>query len=62
MIMKNGAKRILHSKKGQSAAEYIVTAAGIFLAIVGFYIAYSHIVPQQFETGAKFIISVYDVN
>lgn len=55
-------KRILKNKRGQTAAEYIVTAAGIFLAIVGFYIAYSHMVPQQFETGAKLILSVYDVD
>ena len=60
--MKGDMKRILKNKRGQTAAEYIVTAAGIFLAIVGFYIAYSHMVPQQFETGAKLILSVYDVD
>ena len=53
--------RILRNKKGQSAAEYIITAASLFLALVAFYIAYSHIVPQQFEQGAKLILSVYEV-
>ena len=60
--MINGAKGILRTKKGQTAAEYIVTAAGIFLAIMAFYIAYSHIVPDQFETGAKPILTDYDAN
>lgn len=59
--MKNSVKRILQDKKGQSAAEYIITAATLFLALVAFYIAYSHVVPQQFETGAKLILSVYEV-
>jgi len=53
--------RILQNKKGQSAAEYIITAASIFLAIVAFYIAYSHVVPRQFETGAKLILPVYEI-
>jgi len=60
--MKLGAKRILTNKKGQTAAEYIITAAGIFLAIMAFYVAYSHFVPQQFESGAKYILSVYDAS
>ena len=60
--MRECAKRVLQNRKGQTAAEYIVTAAGIFLAIMGFYVAYSQFVPQQFETGAKYILSVYDAS
>lgn len=60
--MKKDAKGILRSKKGQTAAEYIITAAGIFLAIMAFYIAYSHIVPEQFENGAKLILTDYDAS
>lgn len=39
--------------------EYIVTAAGLFTAIISFYVFYSHLVPQQFEQGAKVILSEY---
>ncbi len=60
--MKQRAKGILFNKKGQTAAEYVITAAGIFLAIMAFYVAYSHLVPQQFETGAKYILTVYEAN
>jgi hypothetical protein len=61
-MMNLGAKGILKSKKGQTAAEYIITAVGVFLAIMAFYIAYSHYVPEQFEVGAKLILSDYDAS
>ena len=60
--MKQRATEILLNKKGQTAAEYVITAAGIFLAIMAFYVAYSRLVPQQFETGAKYILTVYEAN
>lgn len=50
----------LQSKKGQTAVEYIITAAGLFTAIISFYVLYSHLVPQQFEQGAKVILSEYN--
>ena len=56
----NVGKSILKNKKGQTAAEYIITAAALFLAFIGFYVVYSHFVPEQFETGAKYILSDYD--
>jgi len=61
-MMKSGIRRIVRNKKGQTAAEYIITAAGVFLAIMAFYVAYSHYVPQQFEIGAKLILSDYDAS
>ena len=50
----------LFNKRGQTAVEYIVTAAGLFTAIISFYVLYSHLVPQQFEQGAKVILSEYE--
>lgn len=47
-------------KSGQTAVEYIVVAAGLFSAIVSFYILYSRLVPQQFEQGAKVILTEYE--
>ena len=48
------------NKKGQTAVEYIVVAAGLFSAIISFYVLYSHLVPQQFDQGAKVILMEYD--
>ena len=60
--MKQRVTEILLNKRGQTAAEYVITAASIFLAIMAFYVAYSRLVPQQFETGAKYILTVYEAN
>ena len=48
------------NKKGQTAGEYIVVAAGLFSAIISFYVLYSHLVPQQFDQGAKVLLMEYD--
>jgi len=53
---------LLKSKKGQTAVEYIVVAAGLFTAIISFYVLYSHLVPKQFDQGAKVILMEYDAN
>jgi hypothetical protein len=56
-----GIKRnILLNKKGQTAVEYIVVAAGLFTAIISFYVLYSRLVPQQFDQGAKLILTEYE--
>lgn len=56
-----GKKRILSlNKKGQTAVEYIIVAAGLFTAIISFYVLYSRFVPQQFDQGAKLILSEYE--
>ena len=55
-------KRKIWNKKGQTAVEYMITAAGLFAAIISFYVLYSHLVPQQFEQGAKVILSDYNAN
>ena len=61
--MKQGEeKRIIKDKKGQTAIEYVITAAALFSAFLAFYAFYSHIVPQQFEQGAKVILEVYETN
>ena len=54
--------KILKSKKGQSAVEYIVVAAGLMGAFLSFYVLYSHLVPQQFDQGAKIILTDYSTN
>lgn len=59
-MMNGDGKKKLLNKKGQTAVEYIVTAAGLFTAIISFYVLYSHLVPQQFDQGAKVILSEYD--
>lgn len=61
--MKQGEKtHTIHNRKGQTAIEYVITAAALFSAFLAFYAFYSHIVPQQFEQGAKVILEVYDGN
>ena len=49
------------NKKGQTAVEYIIVAAGLFSAIISFYVLYSYFVPQQFDEGAQLILKEYDV-
>ena len=54
-------KRILSlGNKGQTAVEYIVITAGLFAAIISFYVLYSKMVPQQFDQGAKVILTEYE--
>jgi len=52
-------KKVLRNKKGQGAVEYIVVAAGLMGAFLSFYVLYSHLVPQQFEQGARVILMDY---
>ena len=59
-MLKTG--KILKNKKGQSAVEYIVVAAGLMGAFLSFYVLYSHLVPQQFDQGAKIILTDYSTN
>ena len=55
-------KKLLSNNKGQSAVEYIVVAAGLVGAFLSFYVLYSHLVPQQFDQGAKLILTDYSAN
>lgn len=55
-------RKILKNKKGQSAVEYIIVAAGLMGAFLSFYILYSHLVPQQFDQGARVILTDYSTN
>ncbi len=57
-MLKKG-KEVLNNKKGQGAVEYIIVAAGLMGAFLSFYVLYSHLVPQQFEQGAKIILTDY---
>ena len=61
-MMRGEKTHILKIKKGQTAIEYVITAAALFSAFLAFYAFYSHIVPQQFEQGAKVILEVYETN
>lgn len=54
-------KEVFHlNRKGQTTVEYVVIAAGLFTAIISFYVLYSHLVPKQFDQGAKTILTEYD--
>ena len=55
-------KSLVKNKKGQTTVEYIMTTAALFVAFVLFYQLYSHIIPKQFENGAKIILSVYELD
>ena len=55
-------KSLVKNKKGQATVEYILTTAALFVAFVLFYQLYSHIIPQQFASGAKIILSVYELD
>ncbi len=52
----------LTSRSGQTAMEYVIVAAALFGAFASFYALYSNLVPQQFDKGAKVILSVYDTS
>ena len=58
MLKRKG--NILRNKKGQSAVEYIIVTAGLVGAFLSFYVLYSHLVPQQFDQGAKLILTDYN--
>ena len=60
--MRNYVKKLLVSQKGQSATEYIVVALGLMGAFLSFYVLYSHLVPEQFEQGAKIVLTDYSTN
>lgn len=53
-------KELVAGRKGQTALEYVITAGALFGAFLSFYALYSNLVPQQFDKGAKVILSVYD--
>jgi len=53
---------LVKNKKGQATVEYILTTAALFVAFILFYQLYSHIIPRQFENGAKVILSVYELD
>lgn len=57
-MFKKGKKWL--GNKGQTAVEYIIVAAGLFSAIISFYVLYSYFVPQQFDEGAQLILKEYD--
>jgi len=52
----------IKNKKGQTTVEYVLTTAALFAAFILFYQLYSHLIPRQFENGAKIILSVYELN
>lgn len=52
----------VRNKKGQTTLEYVITTAALFAAFILFYQLYSHLVPKQFENGAKVILSVYELD
>ncbi len=54
--------RCVTGRKGQTAIEYVITAGALFGAFLAFYALYSNLVPQQFDQGAKLILSVYDTS
>lgn len=53
-------KTYIAGRKGQTAVEYVIIAGALFGAFLSFYALYSNLVPQQFDKGAKVILSVYD--
>ena len=61
-MKKGDTKKRWLNKKGQTAVEYIITAAGLLTAIISFYVLYSYMVPEQFEDGAKVILMEYDAS
>jgi len=58
-MFKKGRK-VLLNKKGQGATEYVVVVAGLVGAFLSFYVFYSHLVPKQFDQGAKLILMDYN--
>ena len=61
-MTKEGKTKKWLNNKGQTAVEYMVIAAGLLTAIISFYVLYSYMVPQQFDEGAKVVLSDYDVS
>ena len=53
-------KRTLANQKGQGTVEYIAVVAGLVGAFLSFYVFYSHLVPKQFDQGAKLILMDYN--
>ena len=62
MDKKQVIKRLLRSRKGQNAVEYVLITAVLFGFFMGFYAFYSNLVPRQFDQGARIILSVYDTS
>jgi len=62
MNIKHVLKNQVLSRRGQTAIEYVLTATALFGAFLAFYALYSNLVPQQFDQGAKIILSVYDTS
>ena len=62
MNIRHSIHKVLRSCKGQTALEYVITAGALFGAFLAFYALYSNLVPQQFDKGAKVILSVYDAS
>ncbi len=62
MNIKHVLKSQVLSRRGQTAIEYVLTATALFGAFLAFYALYSNLVPQQFDQGAKIILSVYDTS
>lgn len=62
MSKKKVLKQQLAGRRGQTAIEYVITAGALFGAFLAFYAFYSNLVPQQFDQGAKVILSVYETN
>ena len=56
------AIKCLRGRKGQTAVEYVLTAGFLFGAFLAFYALYSNLVPQQFDNGAKLILTTYEVS
>ncbi len=56
------AVKCLRGRQGQTAVEYVLTAGFLFGAFVAFYALYSNLVPQQFDQGAKLILTTYEVS
>ena len=62
MGIKHVLKNQIANRKGQTAMEYVITAAALFGAFLAFYALYSNLVPQQFMQGAKIILTVYETS
>lgn len=58
-MLKTG-KKVLNNNKGQGTVEYIIVAAGLMGAFLSFYVLYTHLVPQQFDQGARIILTDYN--
>ena len=57
--MNQKGKKLLN-QKGQTAVEYVIVAGVLFSVFLSFYVLYSHLVPQQFDQGAKVILTEYE--